>query len=54
MTADYDYSENIKRLGIKSIKTIEVNALEYNDALFDRILTDTPCLGSGTLSKNRI
>ncbi|MGD1005968.1 MAG: 16S rRNA (cytosine(967)-C(5))-methyltransferase RsmB, partial [Ignavibacteriaceae bacterium] len=31
--------------------TIEVNALEYNDAPFDRILTDTPCLGSGTLSK---
>ncbi|MGA7719616.1 MAG: 16S rRNA (cytosine(967)-C(5))-methyltransferase RsmB [Ignavibacteriaceae bacterium] len=43
--------KNIERLGIKSIKTIEVNALEYNDALFDRILTDTPCLGSGTLSK---
>jgi 16S rRNA (cytosine967-C5)-methyltransferase len=43
--------KNIERLGIKSIKTIEVNALEYNDAPFDRILTDTPCLGSGTLSK---
>jgi len=43
--------KNIERLGIKSIKTIEVNALEYNDEPFDRILTDTPCLGSGTLSK---
>jgi 16S rRNA (cytosine967-C5)-methyltransferase len=43
--------KNIERLGIKSIKTKEVNALEYHDEPFDRILTDTPCLGSGTLSK---
>ncbi|MDR3627504.1 MAG: 16S rRNA (cytosine(967)-C(5))-methyltransferase RsmB [Ignavibacteriaceae bacterium] len=43
--------KNIERLGIKCIKTIEVNALEYNAEPFDRILTDTPCLGSGTLSK---
>jgi len=43
--------KNVERLGINSIKTIEVNALEYQDEPFDRILTDTPCLGSGTLSK---
>ena len=42
---------NLDLLGIKSIKTIEVNALEYNDGLFDRVLADVPCLGSGTLSK---
>ncbi len=43
--------KNIERLGITCIKTIEVNALEYNDTGFDRVLADVPCLGSGTLSK---
>jgi len=42
---------NLDRLDIKSVKTIEVNALEYNDGQFDRVLADVPCLGSGTLSK---
>ncbi len=42
---------NLELLGIKSIKTIEVNALEYNDGLFDRVLADVPCTGTGTLSK---
>ncbi len=43
--------KNLERLGINSIKTIEVNALEYNDGTFDRVLADVPCSGSGTLSK---
>lgn len=43
--------KNMERLGIKSVKTIEVNALEYEDSKFDRVLADVPCLGSGTLSK---
>ena len=42
---------NIEHLGIKSVKTIEINALEYEGEPFDRILADVPCLGSGTLSK---
>ena len=43
--------KNMERLGITSVKTIEVNALEYNGTGFDRVLADVPCLGSGTLSK---
>ncbi len=43
--------KNMERLGIKSVKTIEVNALEFEDSKFDRVLADVPCLGSGTLSK---
>ncbi len=42
---------NIKRLGIKSIKLIETDALSYNDSGFDRILADVPCSGTGTLCK---
>ncbi len=42
---------NLERLGIKSVKTIETNALEYSGEPFDRVLADVPCLGSGTLSK---
>jgi 16S rRNA (cytosine967-C5)-methyltransferase len=43
--------KNMERLGIKSIQTIESNALEYNGGPFDRILADVPCSGTGTLSK---
>ena len=43
--------KNMERLGISCIKTIETNALEYEDSGFDRVLADVPCLGSGTLSK---
>lgn len=43
--------KNMQRLGIKSVKTIEIDALEYNNGKFDRVLADVPCLGSGTLSK---
>ena len=42
---------NMYRLGISCVKTIETNALDYNDGDFDRVLADVPCSGSGTLSK---
>ena len=42
---------NINRLGIKSVKIVEANALEYTDEGFDAVLTDVPCSGTGTLSK---
>ena len=42
---------NMQRLGLSSIKTIETDALEYQDGQFDRVLADVPCMGSGTLSK---
>jgi 16S rRNA (cytosine967-C5)-methyltransferase len=43
--------KNMQRLGLKSIHTIETDALDYNDEPFDRVLADVPCMGSGTLSK---
>ncbi len=42
---------NMERLGVTSVKTVETDALEYDDGEFDRILADVPCSGSGTLSK---
>ena len=44
-------SKNIKRLGLKSIRPLVMNAMEYNRKDFDRILVDAPCSGTGTLSK---
>jgi 16S rRNA (cytosine967-C5)-methyltransferase len=42
---------NMTRLGITNVKTIETDALEFNDEPFDRVLADVPCTGTGTLSK---
>ncbi len=42
---------NINRLGINSIKLVEQDALEYDDASFDRVLADVPCSGTGTMCK---
>ncbi len=42
---------NMQRLGLNSVKTIETDALEYQDGEFDRVLADVPCMGTGTLSK---
>lgn len=43
--------QNLKRLGIKSVKPIAMDALEYKGDPFDRVLADVPCTGTGTLSK---
>lgn len=42
---------NMKRLSITNVKTVETDALNYNGDLFDRVLADVPCSGTGTLSK---
>ena len=43
--------KNNERLGLTCIKTVESDALEYEDEPFDRVLADVPCSGTGTLSK---
>ncbi|HEX2865747.1 MAG TPA: 16S rRNA (cytosine(967)-C(5))-methyltransferase RsmB [Ignavibacteriales bacterium] len=43
--------KNLERLGITNVKTVEADALDYEDEPFDRVLLDTPCSGLGTLSK---
>lgn len=43
--------QNLNRLGITSVKPIAMDAREYKDDLFDRVLADVPCTGTGTLSK---
>lgn len=43
--------QNLDRLGIKSVKTVAMDALEYEGVKFDRVLADVPCTGTGTLSK---
>lgn len=44
--------KNLARLKVTNVKTIPIDALEYNDEIgFDRILIDAPCSGLGTLTK---
>lgn len=43
--------KNMDRLGVTCVKTVETDALDYNDGKFDRVLADVSCSGSGTLRK---
>ncbi len=45
------FNKNINRLGIKNVRTLAKDALEFNETGFDRILADVPCTGLGTLTK---
>ena len=44
-------SRKMERLGVTCVKTVETDALDYNDGKFDRVLADVSCSGSGTLRK---
>ncbi len=50
--------ENLKRLGIKSVKALKIDATKLIDIkpeyinYFDKILIDAPCSGIGTLARN--
>ncbi len=43
--------KNMQRLGITTVRTVEIDAMEFNSEPFDRVLADVPCSGTGTLSK---
>lgn len=43
--------KNLQRLQVKNVKTIAIDALEYEENDFDAILVDVPCSGLGTLTK---
>jgi len=43
--------KNMSRLTVDCVRSVVVDALEYKDLPFDRVLVDVPCSGSGTLSK---
>ena len=45
------FKRNISRLGINNVRSIAVDALEFKENDFDRILVDAPCSGLGTLTK---
>ncbi len=42
---------NLGRLGVSNVNAIAVDANEYSDGEFDRVLIDVPCTGLGTLTK---
>ncbi len=44
--------ENIRRLGIAIIRTVQGDAAQYADEAFDKILIDAPCSGLGVLRRH--
>jgi 16S rRNA (cytosine967-C5)-methyltransferase len=44
--------ENIRRLGIAIIKTVQGDAVRYTNEAFDNILIDAPCSGLGVLRRH--
>jgi 16S rRNA (cytosine967-C5)-methyltransferase len=44
--------ENIRRLGITIIKTVQGDAARYAEEKFDKILIDAPCSGLGVLRRH--
>jgi 16S rRNA (cytosine967-C5)-methyltransferase len=42
---------NMARLDVDCVRIVVADALDYKNLPFDRVLVDTPCSGSGTLSK---
>jgi 16S rRNA (cytosine967-C5)-methyltransferase len=44
--------ENIRRLGMTIIKTVQGDAVRYSDGTFDKILIDAPCSGLGVLRRH--
>jgi len=44
--------ENIRRLGMTIITTVQGDAVRYSDGVFDKILIDAPCSGLGVLRRH--
>ena len=44
--------ENMQRLGITIIKTVQGDAARYSEEKFDKILVDAPCSGLGVLRRH--
>ncbi len=44
-------TNNLKRLQVKNVRAVAVDAMEFEEDNFDRILVDVPCTGLGTLQK---
>lgn len=49
----FETNKNINRLGLDNILTISIDPLKLNDnKIFDAIILDTPCSGSGMIRKD--